>query len=95
MFAGEWSPNERLDDMDRRRRPVDAVGGDVKALNVPVVTDLGTIDEASDALDPRRFLWTVKDEGGRALRAEGGRDGVARPDVWYANVAGVSMAPGE
>lgn len=95
VFAGEWSPKEWLDDADRRRRPVDAVGGDVKELSVPVVTDLGTIADASDALDPRRTLWTVSDEGGRALKAEGGRDGVARPDVWYDNVAGVSMVPGE
>lgn len=67
--------------MDRRRRPVGPVGGEVKGFSVPVVTERGIIAEASDALDPRRTLRTASEDGGRALRTEGGRDGVARPEV--------------
>lgn len=82
VFAGECaSPTEWFDDMERRRPPVDTAGGEVKELSAPVVTERGVIPDASEALELRRALRTVSDEGGRALRTEGGREGVARPDV--------------
>lgn len=65
----------------------------MKELMWPVVT--ARVPMMSEAVEPRRFLWTVIEEGGRALRAEGGREGVARPEVRYVEVAGVSSVPGE
>lgn len=68
-------------------------GGEVKELRWPVVT--ARVPMMSDAVEPRRFLWTVKEEGGRALRTDGGREGVARPEVMYADATGGKSMPGE
>lgn len=81
-----------MEETDRRRRLEDADGGDVNDANALVVTDL--VPTASEALDPRRTLRTLRDEAGRALMTDGGRDGVARPDVIYDGGAGVSIDPG-
>jgi hypothetical protein len=68
-------------------------GGEVKAWRWPVVT--ARVPMMSDAFEPRRFLWTVREEGGRALRTEGGREGVTQPEVVYAEATGGKRVPGE